>query len=364
MNLHALIPDFRRSSGWLLILGFWTLPGLFFVSETYLAFALNGAPITWNQAILFELPGWYIWGLLAPLIAWLAQRVPIARGNLATSLIFHGAASALFSVVQLTLKMALNTVLAPNALPFAQSQRFLLETGSHLNLLPYWGVLAGVYSFRYYHRAQQREISTAQLEARLTHAQLQALERELRPHFLFNALNTISALIAKDPVGAERMVARLGDLLRVTLARSGRQEIPLAEELELLDRYLDIETTRFAGRLSVQVDIAPETLDARVPSLVLQPLVENAIRHGINQRVAAGRIQLLARLNDEHLHVEILNDGPSLKPQIIEGVGLTNTRARLQQLYGDDHALELSNNRNGGVIVSLRIPLKHSVAHA
>jgi two-component system LytT family sensor kinase len=365
MRRVARVADFDRWSGWVMILGFWTVLGLFFVSETYLAFSLNRAPITWRQAVLYELPGWYIWGALAPIIVRLVQRVPIDRGRLAFALVFHGAASALFSVLHLTLKIAVHNMLVPSPVPFAESQRFLLQTGSHFNLLPYWAILGGVYGFRYYHRAQQRELDTAQLQARLSTAQLQVLERELRPHFLFNALNTVSALISKDPVRAERMVARLGDLLRVSLVRSGRQEIPLAEELELLDRYVEIETTRFAGRLSVAVDVDPAALAVRVPSLVLQPLMENAIRHGIGRRALAGRIELRARLAERHLHVLIRDDGPGLQAEIIEGVGLANTRARLRQLYGDDHELDLFNNGDGGASVLLRIPFQHrTLVHA
>lgn len=349
-------------TGWLLVLGFWTLLGLFFVSETYLAFALNGPPISWRTAVRYELPGWYIWGALSPLIVLLVKHVPLRRDRLAATIIFHAGASALFSVLQLTLKIAFNHAFAPAPLPFAQSQRFLLQAGSHLNLLPYWAMLAGVYALRYYQRAQQRELDAAQLQVRLTDAQLQVLERELRPHFLFNTLNTVSALIAKDPLTAERIVARLGDLLRATLNRSGRQEIALAEELELLERYVDIETTRFGGRLTVALDIDPPTLAARVPSLVLQPLVENAIRHGIARRVVPGRIAVRTRRDDRHLYLLVQDDGAGLKTPVVEGVGLANTRARLRQLYGEDHVFDLYNNAGGGVSVQLRIPFKSAPA--
>lgn len=352
-------------TGWLLVFVLWTVLGLFFVTETYLAFALNGPAISWRTAVRYELPGWYMWGALSPLIVWLVKHVPLRKDRLAATLIFHAGASALFSVLQLTLKIAFNHAVASPPLPFAESQRFLLQAGSHLNLLPYWAILGAVYGLRYYQRAQQRELDAAQLQVRLTDAQLQILERELRPHFLFNTLNTVSALIAKDPLTAERIVARLGDLLRATLRRSGRQEIALAEELELLERYVDIETTRFGGRLTVALDIDPPTLRARVPSLVLQPLVENAIRHGVGRRVLPGHIAVRTRRDGRHLYVLVQDDGSGLQTPVVEGVGLTNTRARLRQLYGDDHKFDLFNNADGGASVQLRIPFRPAtVIHA
>ena len=170
----------------------------------------------------------------------------------------------------------------------------MLETGSHFNLIAYWGVLGVSYALTFYRRTQERDLRTSQLEARLAQARLQVLEMELQPHFLFNTLNTVSALVHKDPDTAERMIARLGDLLRLTLDRSPQQEVTLEQELELLSRYIDIEQTRFRDRLTVTVQVEPTTLAARVPRLLLQPIVENAIRHGVARRSTAGHIEVAA----------------------------------------------------------------------
>lgn len=187
---------------------------------------------------------------------------------------------------------------------------------------------------------------------------------QLQPHFLFNTLHSVSALIHKDPVSADRMIARLGDFLRLTLENAGTQEVSLQEELEFLKCYLEIERVRFRERLTVQMNIEPQTLNARLPNLILQPIVENAIKHGIAPRTKPGRIEIEARRFNGILHVQITDNGPGLPAnggsgRIVKGgVGLANTEARLQQLYGSDHRLDLANTSKGGLTVILEIPFK------
>jgi two-component system LytT family sensor kinase len=345
---------------WGIVLILWTLLGLFFASETFFAFGLSGQPITWRQALFYELPGWYVWALLAPFIVLLANRIRFEPSRRAFALVFHTTASALFSILQLTLKIALIRALEPGeqARTFTAALQFVLETGSHFNLLAYWAVLGASYGLEYYRLNQQRDLRASQLEARLAQARLQVLEMELQPHFLFNTLNTVSALVHKDPDTAERMIARLGDLLRLTLNNSGHQEVTLQEELELLDRYLDIEQTRFRDRLRVRMAIEPSALSARVPRLLLQPLVENAIRHGIAPRAAAGSIEVEASCQGGSLHLRVCDDGPGLgHPDPPAGVGLRNTRERLEQLYPQRHRFELENRQHGGLAVTLTLPL-------
>ena len=354
-----------RLTKWLTVTALWTLLGLFFASETFFAFALAGNAITWRQALLYELTGWYIWALLAPGIVLLAQRVRFEGQQWGFAAVFHLTASALFSVLQLVLKITLTRMLQPSPQSFAQSLRFVLETGSYLNLLAYWGVLAATYVLAYYRRSQDRDLRSSQLEARLAQARLQVLEMELQPHFLFNTLNTVSALVHKDPDTAERMIARLGDLLRLTLHNSGQQEVTLQEELELLARYLEIEQTRFRDRLRVRLNVEADTLSARVPRLLLQPIVENAIRHGIARRSSAGCVEVQAERTAASLRIRISDDGPGLAPHDRgrEGIGLSNTRARLQQLYPDRHRFQLAEQPSGGVAVLLELPY-HTVQPA
>jgi two-component system, LytTR family, sensor kinase len=188
------------------------------------------------------------------------------------------------------------------------------------------------------------------------------LRLQLHPHFLFNTLHTISALMHKDLRAADRMLALLGDLLRDSFERVGAQEVSLKQELGFLDRYLEIERTRFRDRLSVTVRVDPEALDAVVPNLLLQPLVENAIRHGIGRRQDAGRIEISARRENDRLDVRIRDDGPGLpegtETALRAGVGLANTAARLQQLYPNGHRFDLKNRPEGGLEVALEIPFR------
>jgi len=188
------------------------------------------------------------------------------------------------------------------------------------------------------------------------------LRLQLHPHFLFNTLHTISALMHKDLRAADRMLALLGDLLRDSFEKVGAQEVSLKQELGFLERYLEIERTRFRDRLTIRLDIDPETLDAEIPNLVLQPLVENAIRHGIGKRQDAGHIDIVARRKSERLDVRIRDDGPGLAqaPEVAlrGGVGLANTADRLQQLYPNAHAFDLHNRPEGGLEVALEIPFK------
>jgi LytS/YehU family sensor histidine kinase len=226
------------------------------------------------------------------------------------------------------------------------------------NLLVYWGVIAGQNAFAYYTKFSEREVHAAALEARLTEARLQALQMQLNPHFLFNTLNAISSLMHKDVEAADRMIVQLSDLLRYALESTNEQEVPLQQELDFLNRYLEIQRARFGDRLVVRHEIAPETLSASVPNLVLQPLVENAIQHGIEPHARPGQIVLRARRENGVLDLEVQDNGVGLAngaaPE--EGVGLSNTRARLQQLYGSGQRLELLNAPDGGLIVHIRIP--------
>jgi len=229
----------------------------------------------------------------------------------------------------------------------------------HQNLTTYWVVVAATQGYLYYSRYREGELRTAQLSAQLAQAQLQALRMQLHPHFLFNTLNAISTLVHKDPETADRMIARLSDLLRLTLENIGVQEVRLAKELEFLEQYLEIERMRFADRLEVGMRIAPETLDARAPYLILQPLVENAIRHGIAPRSALGHIEVSSERKDDMLVLSVKDDGPGIAAtKTKDGLGISSTRARLERLYGAKHRFELHNGVQAGFIVTLALPFQ------
>jgi LytS/YehU family sensor histidine kinase len=227
----------------------------------------------------------------------------------------------------------------------------------------YWLILLIGSAVNYYRRYRENELRASRLEAQLAQAQLQALKMQLQPHFLFNTLHSVSALVHKDPAAAEKMLARLGDFLRLTLDSAGAQEVSLQQELEFLRCYLGIESVRFRDRLLVQMDIEPGTLDARLPNLILQPIVENAIKHGIAPSTSGGRIEIAARRLDGVLQVQVTDNGcglpaPGNASLVKAGVGLANTQSRLEQLYGGQGGLDLVNTASGGVRVTLEVPFR------
>jgi LytS/YehU family sensor histidine kinase len=226
-------------------------------------------------------------------------------------------------------------------------------------LMVYAAIVGLSYATTYYHESQARAVKQAQLETRLVEARLRTLQAELQPHFLFNTLHAISSLVHTNPDGADRMISRLSDLLRLTFDRSGTPRISLQEELEFLQKYLEIEQTRFNDRLSVRFEIDPETLDAEVPRLILQPLVENAIKHGVSPKPGAGLVQISTKRQGDDLWIEVSDNGVGLsagaRARLRSGVGLSNTRDRLECLYGAAHRIEFSDDTRG-LAVTLQFP--------
>jgi two-component system, LytTR family, sensor kinase len=339
---------------WLLAVLGWTAVAVFFASQTYLSYKYSGGQAHLWLVLKMNLIEWYVWGLLAPGIVWLARRFPLEREHWARSLAIHSVAGVGVSL----LKWTLNNLLRRYLLGFPKGMYLIYVF--HQNFVTYWIVVAATQGYLYYSRYREGELRTAQLSAQLAQAQLQALRMQLHPHFLFNTLNAISTLVHKDPEIADRMIARLSDLLRLTLENIGVQEVRLAQELQFLERYLEIERMRFPDRLQVRMHIAPETLDARAPYLILQPIVENAIRHGIAPRSTLGTVEIRADCKNDRLILEVRDDGPGISPENIpkDGVGISSTRARLERLYGAAHKFELRNAAEGGLVVTLAMPFR------
>jgi signal transduction histidine kinase len=342
----------RRWKRWGLIFGAWTLLGLSTATRIKLSYGYAGNPITWRNALVIAYCDWYIWAALFPLMLWLARRFSLEAGRRWWRLLAHFPLSVLLSLFKMMLEFSLRRMLAPN-----HARRFLIFELSS-TLFTYWAIVGVVYAFDYYRKYREQQLKASQLATQLAQAQLEALKMQLQPHFLFNTLHAISSLMHRNVEAADRMLARLSDLLRLTLENAGTQEVTLRQELEFLERYLEIEQTRFRDRLRVRMEIEPETLDARVPNLILQPLVENAVRHGIAARAVPGLIEIRAAHTDGSLHLQVRDDGPGLQAEAKEGVGLTNTRLRLQQLYGAAQRFELSNASGGGLLVSLSLPFR------
>lgn len=343
----------------------WTAIGFFFTCQVYFAMIRSDRPVLWSETFAVQFSYAYIWALVTPLVLWLARRYRLEQDHWRRNLQLH----VLFSTACAVLVGCM--LYAFNALYWDRPQGgtgplWLISRTIILNASENYGIycliLLARHALDYYRRYTAGERRAAQLQTRLAQAQLHALKMQLQPHFLFNTLHSISALVYKDVEAADKMIARLGDFLRLTLENSGTQEVTLQQELEFLKCYLEIERIRFQDRLTTTLDIDPHALNTQVPNLILQPIVENAIRHGIAPRSTPGRIDILAERKNGTLRIRIKDNGPglilnrSLDGGFKEGVGLANTRARLEQLYGAAHRFELANDPRGGLVVTLEIP--------
>jgi two-component system, LytTR family, sensor kinase len=357
MAEERLRRNFGREA--LYIFGAWTLFGLFSASQVYAFLELRGRPVPWEHVLFGSMLDAYLWALTTLLIFWLAWRVPLRETRLRLFIPVHAIVAVGLALLRTGTLVTLGQLLdwIPER-PF--TTLFLAQ--SHQYLLYYCLLLGVGLAIDYYHRYRERERMAERLQAGLNEARLQALKMQLHPHFLFNTLHAISSLIPPEAKPARRMVARLGDLLRTSLDHEATQEVTLREELDFLQPYIEIEQIRLGDRLALSMDVDPAALEARVPHLMLQPLVENAVRHAIAPRVEGGRIEIAAVAHDHSLVLTVRDDGPGLadseeSPER-EGVGLANVRARLEQLYGDEHRFELEDHPEGGLAVTLSIPQK------
>lgn len=316
------------------------------------------------------LTGGYIWALLTPLIIRLARSFPFTRRTWGRAIIIHFAWAVVFNFLVYAIFLSIYALFYVETrfadFQFREYYSQSLVTNSQYQFLKYWVVVGLVFSYDYYRKYRERELKAAQLETQLAQAQLDALRMQLNPHFLFNTLNSISVLMRRDVDAADRILLQLSGLLRLALSRNEAHEIPLQQELQFLDSYLEIEQARFRDRLTVRKDIDPATLTALVPQLIFQPLVENAIRHGIADHEADGLIEIRAERRNGQVCLRVRDNGPGLKGFIDSqqaGVGLSNTRARLNHLYGNSGRLELSEAAEGGLVVAATLPF-HTIANA
>ena len=331
-----------------------TVVGLFFSSQYYLSYLYSDYEPSWKACLTLAMPNWYVWAFLAPAIMWLSTRFPFERRRWRSSLWLHIGTGFVFAAAKVALLYAVTHTVS--WLPERSASLAHIHTG----LLTYWAIVGISNGVQYYRKYRERELQASRLETKLAEARLQVLEMQLQPHFLFNTLHAISSLMHRDVQGADRMMTRLSDLLRLTLDNGHAQEVSLKKELEFLDGYLEIEQIRFQDRLTIRKEIDPAVLDARVPNLILQPLVENAIRHGIEPRSEPGLVEIRCYRSNETLWIQIRDDGPGLSTgsENKEGIGLANTRERLKQRYPDSFRFELEAPGGRGLRVSLAIPYR------
>jgi sensor histidine kinase YesM len=360
----------RRLLKWGFIVGFWLFFGLLNASQTYLGLRMENFPVPFWPMFAWQMLGWGSWACLTPLVLWLGRRFPLERASWVRGLVVHLPACVLISAAHFAFFTFLTIYVSPfgadsSARSFMEMFVGRLMSQFHIDLLIYAATLGTSYAVSYYERYREREVRATQLEAQLAQAQLQALKMQLHPHFLFNTLNGIAGLVRDQKnKAAVDMLVGLGDLLRYTLENAGKQEVPLREELDFLELYLDIQKMRFPDRLQVEMRVASDTLDALVPNLILQPLVENAIRHGVSLRTTAGVISISAERAEGVLQIAVHDDGPGLRAGTLQGtgdgIGLSNTRARLAQLYGEGHRFTAENRAGGGFEAALAIPFKQA----
>jgi two-component system, LytTR family, sensor kinase len=344
-----------------------TAIGLIFAAQDYAWRRLENVPVNGWRILRIRLLSWYAWLLILPLLLAVARRWPIiGRAGWRRVPIWIGAglaAGAVHSAIFITVAHHARW-LTPPAPPQKPNVWFgiAIETiaGLAANMLLFLLFAAAYHAVLYARAVRERETRATRLETQLSKAELQVLKMQLHPHFLFNTMQTISALMDVSVHDARRTLTRLGDLLRLSLASMGEQEVTLRQELEFLEPYLDIQRTRFQDRLTIVTDASEDTLDARVPSLILQPLVENAIRHGIEPRPASGRIEISAERVDGRLRLCVADDGVGLTTRATRpGLGIANSQERLRALYGSDQRLELRAGRTGGTEAVVEIPFRY-----
>jgi signal transduction histidine kinase len=351
------------------VFGIATALGFFSFLQAYRVTLINSKPgmsIMAGKLLILNLALWYIPALLMPAVVWAARRFPFDTGHKIRAVLAHATGALTFASTHIGGLIVMRFLLFENggkfpSIPWPKyfQNRIFEQLDSSLMV---YAVMVGVsHALAYYHESQERKLKAAQLETRLVEARLKTLEAELHPHFLFNTLHAISTLVHRDPESADRMISRLSDLLRITFDRSGEPKVSLKEEIDFLQKYLDIEQTRFQDRLTVSVKIDPEALDGEVPRMILQPIVENAIKHGIASRHGGDAIHITAGLGSGRLWMQVRDNGGGLQVGTLKalrtGVGLSNTRARLDCLYGRHYRLEFSD-KQGGLSVLIEIPFQ------
>lgn len=358
-------PGPHRWRLWLTWLGLWFIPVVVLAAQRYIMYSSWEIPISFFEEFSFEFFHCYVYAALSLVVPRLGRRFPIDRGRLVPSLLPHIGLTLAFVAVRSVIMTLLILMMGGYIeAPMELGVVWRIYTLKHctLDAIMYWLIL-GVSQFREAQRwKREQELRTSQLETQLAQAQLSALKMQLHPHFLFNTLNAIAALTrAGETRGAVKMIVGLADLLRLALDSQRAQTVPLEQELGFLDKYLSIEQVRFPDRLRVVRNIDPASMKASVPNLILQPLVENAICHGLAPRAEPGTVEIHARVVRDRLELEVCDDGLGFpKGWSVDqsrGVGLTNTRARLAQLYGAAQSFEIAERPGGGVRVLLTLPL-------
>ena len=350
---------------WLLLAAGCLVPAALSALDTFLQSRLAGrASIPWPN-LVFSSSEWLFLGALTPIVFILARRFPLRRDRIGGTIAVHVLGSLLLCVGWATLGVALGRLL--NRYPwqgnFVRDYLSWISTSVPWSVAMYFTFLGCVYAFTYFAEAREREAQQARLAAQLAEARLGALRMQLNPHFLFNSLNALTVLVRDQRThDASRMLELLGSVLRQVLHAHEQSEVPLAHELRFLEQYLAIEQVRFSDRMHVRWSVEEAARDALVPEFILQPLVENAVRHGIAKRSEPGTIEISASIDGPDLLLSVRDDGPGYAAEQGSGVGLANIRARLETLFGQRARLDIGPDVRGGTVATIRLPLHRSAS--
>ncbi len=353
-------PKVRTRTELGLVLGWWAIFGVWTTGQHILYSAALGYTIPFEEAAARAFFSAAVWASITLLVFRLVRRFRLDKRPRVKRVLAHVVAGVVISLGEIGVTIAVSRSVGWAIEPFVE----LFPRAFPANIVYYWLLVGVGHGLEYYRRMRQRDAQNERLSRRLAQAELHLLKTQLHPHFLFNTLHAISALMHRDPKAADRMLARLSQLLRAALDYSGTQEVSLQEELEFLEPYVEIEKARLGDRLDFRAEVQPQVLDARVPHMLLQPLVENAIRHGIAPRAAPGQVVIRARGRRDMLDLEVWDNGPGLAngKSANGGLGLANTRARLEQLYGERFSFDPKNAPEGGFRVAITIPFRPMTA--
>jgi len=355
-----------RWKTWALVFALWTVLASSYTASAVISMISEGEALIWTRPFTWNFTNDYLWMLLTPLVAWLGRQG--GGGGWGRFWAVHGASSILLAAAQVGLMLSIYWMLCgpPTSRPgmvFGTFVRMQFAYNFHLSWLTYGVILVVLRAIESQRRLRDERLRNSQLETQLVQSQLQTLRVQLQPHFLFNTLNAISALALADPVQARQMIARLSDFLRLTLEERHAQQVTLSREVEFLNCYLGIQQVRFQDRLTTRLDVSADTLRALVPNMILQPLVENALRHGLLDKTERGTLHIVTRRDGDDLLLRVDDDGIGLPPEgAKDGLGLGNTRTRLDMLFGDAASVDLQSKAEGGTRVELRFPFRECAA--
>jgi signal transduction histidine kinase len=338
--------------------------GFYFILSSFVYYADSTQPFNWESHLINRLPPYFFWALLTPVIYKFALLFRPDKNKLPKnilSLTLLGIVVSIFhrviSVTASYLIFLLRGLTTDGFFDILIQSKFVIFSYLFDSFFTYWVLIIMIFTIEYYKKFNENRLKTIELESRISQVELKALRMQLQPHFLFNTLNSISALIHKNPEAADLMLTRLSDLLRFTLDKSAKQKVTLDEEMEFISAYLEIQKIRYGDRLKIQIDIPDETKFIEVPVLILQPTVENSVIHSLEKRNEPTELSIKSELKNNSLQIIIKDNGPGLKQNYVEGIGMQNTRIRLEQLYGNSSEYFFENSDHG-LSTKITIPIE------